>query len=302
MKGKQTLLLACAASLLICEAEAGDSEGGEAGAFLRRGVGSRALAMGSAYTSLAADASAIYWNPAGLTEIKNREFLGMFSVLTLDRQEIFVSIANNFSNNFSLGVGWLKFGVNNIDGRDQNGNITETFDDSENSFMLSMGQKFGFFSLGMTGKYIHHALYDRSGNGFSVDFGLTAAVTEMVRIGIVVQDVGAQLKWNTESKLKEDIPAYVHVGASFQPDFLPVVFAVEAAKLGSGGGISFRTGGEYCPVEFFGIRAGYDGQNPTFGGLARIPSELLSTQFEYAATRDVLQNEFVHHITLRLGF
>jgi long-chain fatty acid transport protein len=35
------------------------------------GVGSKAIAMGGAFTGLADDASAIFWNPAGLTQIKD---------------------------------------------------------------------------------------------------------------------------------------------------------------------------------------------------------------------------------------
>ena len=35
-------------------------------AFLKRGVSARAIGMGSAYTAIADDPSACYWNPAGL--------------------------------------------------------------------------------------------------------------------------------------------------------------------------------------------------------------------------------------------
>nr|HPI73656.1 hypothetical protein [bacterium] len=37
-----------------------------AAAFLEIGVGARAMAMGGAYTSIANDATALYWNPAGI--------------------------------------------------------------------------------------------------------------------------------------------------------------------------------------------------------------------------------------------
>ena len=42
--------------------------GGDPGAFLRRDVGSRAIALGGAFTGVANDASSVYWNPAGLSE------------------------------------------------------------------------------------------------------------------------------------------------------------------------------------------------------------------------------------------
>jgi hypothetical protein len=43
------------------------------------GVGTRALGMGTAYTGVASDYSAIYWNPAGLAQLKYGEFMGAFT-------------------------------------------------------------------------------------------------------------------------------------------------------------------------------------------------------------------------------
>ena len=43
------------------------------------GVGTRALGMGTAYAGVASDYSAIYWNPAGLAQLKYGEFMGAFT-------------------------------------------------------------------------------------------------------------------------------------------------------------------------------------------------------------------------------
>jgi hypothetical protein len=45
-----------------------------AAAFLDTGVGARALAMGGAFVAVADDATAAYWNPAGLAQLGSREF------------------------------------------------------------------------------------------------------------------------------------------------------------------------------------------------------------------------------------
>jgi len=42
--------------------------------FLDIGVGGRALAMGEAYSAVANDASAIFWNPAGIANVKENDF------------------------------------------------------------------------------------------------------------------------------------------------------------------------------------------------------------------------------------
>ncbi len=301
MRLQHTLSIFFALSLTSQFLLASDETGGQSGAFLRRGVGSRALAMGNAYTSVANDASALYWNPAGLPQIKNAELLGMYSILSFDRQQLFVSFANSFSDAFTLGVGWFKFGVTNIDGRDAFGNPTQKFDDSQNSFMLSLGKAFGDVAVGVTGKYLNHFLFDQSATGFGVDVGTNILFFNTVRVGLVVQDIAGQLRWNTESSLKETLPLTTRAGLSVHPDFVPVVIAAEIVKVGGADPV-YRAGGEWSIVEFFGVRAGYDSENVAFGGFARMPGEAFSVQVDYAATRDVLENQFVHHVSLRLDF
>ncbi|MBD3217903.1 MAG: hypothetical protein GF310_06450, partial [candidate division Zixibacteria bacterium] len=43
--------------------------------FLEIGVSARAVAMGGSFTSIADDASAVYYNPAGMTQIFEKEFM-----------------------------------------------------------------------------------------------------------------------------------------------------------------------------------------------------------------------------------
>jgi long-subunit fatty acid transport protein len=63
------------------------------------GVGARAIGMGGAYTGVANDYSALFWNPAGLAQLETSEFsLGLSHVNYKDRSGYFGSI-NDFSNN-----------------------------------------------------------------------------------------------------------------------------------------------------------------------------------------------------------
>ena len=50
-----------------------------AGEFLATGFGAKALGMGGAFVSIADDASAVYWNPAGLYMLDRRQALLMHS-------------------------------------------------------------------------------------------------------------------------------------------------------------------------------------------------------------------------------
>jgi len=42
-------------------------------------LGSRPLAMGGAFSGLADDANAVFWNPAGLAQLKGRSFTGTYN-------------------------------------------------------------------------------------------------------------------------------------------------------------------------------------------------------------------------------
>ncbi len=56
---------------------------GLAGDYLRYGAGARALAMGGAFTGVADDASAEYWNPAALAFLDEYQFQTMYAPLSL---------------------------------------------------------------------------------------------------------------------------------------------------------------------------------------------------------------------------
>jgi len=51
--------------LLLWSMVSGQDTGTTGSTFLKLGAGARAIGMGSAFTGLSDDATAIYWNPAG---------------------------------------------------------------------------------------------------------------------------------------------------------------------------------------------------------------------------------------------
>lgn len=63
------------------------------------GVGSRAIGMGGAYTGVASDYSALFWNPAGLAQIEHGEFSLGLSHLTFKNQSTFLGESESYTNN-----------------------------------------------------------------------------------------------------------------------------------------------------------------------------------------------------------
>ncbi len=90
-----------------------------AGEFLKIQVGARALGMGGAFTAVADDATAPYWNPAGMVYLPYREVIPQ-------HQEKFGSLANHDyvggvwplggakGRNAAIGVGVVRFAVDDI--------------------------------------------------------------------------------------------------------------------------------------------------------------------------------------------
>ena len=68
--------------VIFCEWAAAETPGGQAGSFLRQGLGARAIAMGNAFTGLAGDGFAGYYNPASLPFMNRPEIIFSFGYLS----------------------------------------------------------------------------------------------------------------------------------------------------------------------------------------------------------------------------
>ena len=110
-------VLAALLGLLVLSAPAGATK--YAGEFLKIQVGARALGMGGAFTAVADDATAPYWNPAGMVYLPYREVIPQ-------HQEKFGNLANHDyvggvlplggprGHNAALGAGLVRFAVDDI--------------------------------------------------------------------------------------------------------------------------------------------------------------------------------------------
>jgi tetratricopeptide (TPR) repeat protein len=89
----------------------GTSTGGQVGEFLTYGAGARSLGMGSAFVAVADDASATYWNPAGLSQLTRQELTLMKSTLFADTTLDFYSYVHPSKKGGSAwGVNMTKLG------------------------------------------------------------------------------------------------------------------------------------------------------------------------------------------------
>jgi len=210
--------------------------GTHSGAFLRMGVGGRALAMGGSYVAIANDATAGYWNPAGLALIDNVSIELMYSNnLSYDRSLNYGGIAKTFDFG-SLGFSYIGGGMNDLDQYDSNNNRLGSFDTREHAFILSYATRpLSFIRdcapayLGISFKGILQDMGDEDGSqfGLGADVGAMFNPVEMLTFGLAIQDLGTKILDTNDS-----IPYHIRLGMAARAlgDDLTITAGVEKTR------------------------------------------------------------------------
>ncbi|OGK08059.1 MAG: hypothetical protein A2W80_10810 [Candidatus Riflebacteria bacterium GWC2_50_8] len=215
---------------------------GQAGAYLKMGVGARALGMGSAFTALANDSTAAFWNPAGLARLEQSEASFMHADLTMDREYNFFNYAHVLKDksgkkNGVAALSHVSFGVDGIpetrmatndadkpatrpDGTytaGENVYIFSYFKDAEKNTFGSYARKLSDKLYGGVNlKYLKHELFTNSASTWGLDFGLLYEACEKTTLGLSVRDIGETLDWNTASGHEDDVPLTTTFGVAYK--------------------------------------------------------------------------------------
>jgi len=163
------------------------------------GIGARALAMGGAFVAVANDATAAYWNPAGLAGLTDTRLDGMSTDLFgwgITHQ--FVGATTNLAG-FGFGVAWERDSVLGT-GATSTGGSAGTFTWSESAIIGSIAAN--LFDVAHAGVNVKYYMADDglgdTANGFGFDLGLVAKLGDMFSIGAVARDLGGTaITWST---------------------------------------------------------------------------------------------------------
>lgn len=233
-------------------------EAGQAGEFLRFGVGAKAIGLGRAFTSIADDASALYWNPAGLSTLPKIGATFMFMHLPMHSGASYNYLAGgvpirifflksrttnpvlNIIQDLNLGFGLVWHSLGEFQFYDDTGVSTGTNSIRESAMLFGLSYPLntafkgipskGFWSwtkllkgdidLGVTTKLIRQDLFGEHGNATSFDLGLKYThESEILRVGFTLRDINqASLSYDA-SVVGDEIPASSVIGASLNPSF-----------------------------------------------------------------------------------
>ncbi|MBD3288702.1 hypothetical protein GF337_07870 [candidate division KSB1 bacterium] len=168
------------------------------------GVGAKASAFNGAFSAVADDYSAPFWNPAGINFINSISIGGMHQQMSMNRTLDYFSAVIPGSYKNSYGIGWLSFKVNEIEARSNNTPDPDyIFDTNTQLLYFSYGRKlWGSCALGLNAKFVHDRLADTKAIGGSIDVGLMIHLYKSVRVSLVSQDLIANISWDTGSNEK----------------------------------------------------------------------------------------------------
>jgi len=298
MKGKHLLtgiaaavILLAAFPLVVYGTSPFEKVGTYSAQFLKIGVSTRATGMGGAFTAVSDDASALYWNPAGLVELERTEVTLNSVSWPADIDLYFVGTV--FRSPYLPGTFGISARALTMDPQ-----IVRTiysplgtnryFDAGSMSYGLSYAKYFtDRFSAGFTAHFLHMGLADRSVQSLSFDFGLLYRIgIRGMTLGMMVQSLGSEFTFDERSS---KLPTVFRVGLAM--DLLRhganILTASSEFSHPSDNAERMNVGAEYSFNQFFFVRGGYninyDSQGMAWGVGFKIDSSQTSDiRFDYS--------------------
>lgn len=185
------LLLLALASPELASAQSGGTQG-----LFQHGVGARALALGSAFVAMPADAATIYWNPGALDHVPRSGVSLFYTNLLEGTSYNYVGFVQPTLNTGTFGVGVLRVGVGDIEETVDDINPVGTLSFSQIEFLLSYAKQIPYnLSIGGSIKVERQAFGRQSANAVAADIGLLYApqfasdFLQNIKFGLTIQNV-----------------------------------------------------------------------------------------------------------------
>lgn len=270
--------------------------------FLKIGVGGRASAMGDAFVAVANDASALYWNPAGLTQFNEHQVIFSHNKWVVDINHDFIGGVYHLDETNTFGVSLTSLSMDEMKVTTEYApfGTGEYFGFSDIAIALSYSRKMtDQFSFGGTVRYIEETLDKLKMRGFMIDLG-TFYWTGLgsTRFAVTVTNFGNDLAPDGEvilvgSRTKSDWqsfspPTMFRIGFALEPyqDDEHIITTSIQLNHPNDNSENISTGFEYSWNKTVFLRGGYkfnvEEQNFTFGAGVNAPISIAQFSLDYA--------------------
>ncbi len=270
--------------------------------FLKIGVGGRATAMGDAFIAIADDASALYWNPAGLAFAKQNEVMFSHNSWFADISQEFVGGFYKFSESDVIGVSLTSLHMDNMPVTDEfnpfgNG---QYFGFGDVAFAVSYSRKMTEqFSVGLTVRYVEETLDVLKMRGVLIDIGTmywtglgtTRFAVAITNFGNEVSPDGEVTLWGGRTNDEWQSfspPTMFRIGFAFEPYQNAQNRITTSIQLNhpNDNSENVSIGAEYSYANIVALRGGYkinaDEQSFTAGAGVNLPLGIGNVSVDYA--------------------
>lgn len=222
--------------------------------FLKLGVGARALGMGSAYTALSNDVTALHWNPAGLSRLGKKEISVMHAELFSNNRFDFFGYAHPTSKG-AFGIGAVYLSQGEMEGRTEGREKKSDFSASDLAITFGCSRFVNSnASLGVNVKLIQSKIAGASATGLAFDMGTMWKMSgSKTQLGFAIQNMGPKMKFVDEGY---NLPLTLIGGAGYR-FFSNLLISADLKHQPYNSRTSFSLGTEFSPVSMLSLRAGY---------------------------------------------
>jgi len=194
----------------------GTNVGTTAAAFLEIGVGARAQAMGGAFTAITQDATAMYWNTAGIGRLSGFEATFSHIDWILDANYDYFGIATSINEIFSVGANVTIFGVGEQPVRTVE--LVEGTGEFYTAQDVAIGVSLALnltdrFSFGINAKFIDQRIWHSSATGFAIDVGaIYLTQFKGLQLGFSISNFGTDMQMSGRDLLNVVDPDIINEG------------------------------------------------------------------------------------------
>ncbi len=194
---------------LAAAAQAGESEF----PLFKMGAGGRAMALGGAYTGAADDATSLFWNPSGMSQIKDNlsiVFTNRLHFQSAKFLELFATYSDIRYGAFGLGV--ISNTTDDILAYDDDFNYLGSFGAYQRAIMIGYAYNLAPVNIGLSITSVQAGLDppegDIRGNGLAVTLGLMTRLSGNFKIGSIIRP-GFATRYDDS---KDEVPGSARLG------------------------------------------------------------------------------------------